>query len=293
MFLQNRAPAIQLKLPVTDSCVGNVDNLLCTQMPMLHVAKTINGWQFGTPVENSIKIPYPFIVAPGVANLVTGLTVSAVGPAFAPGEQRRFVTTPGDVLFAPFTRGGHHPCTWWAMYRLASTPAGDAIAIGNIAGSGPLGMCIKTNGSGQPQGYLRTNADGSGLTLSGTAPGNGVTVSIAFTSRGLTDHALAIFVVNTQVRELVTSSTSRNNATANPGNSNRIGMGTGIGDIWFLSTADILGGAFIDRALSNDELMQLVVGYSQLLREPYNSRFGEASAAVIRRLVARTRILGG
>lgn len=263
MVPRNRAPALALRLNAGDDATlpAGGATLYGDALKLLYVAQPANGFQFGAGNRNLATNHATGIFSTAVGPQVgPRAAVSPLGPSFEilTADNRRQLQS-GPIYYDPLGRGGHHPCTCWGMYSLVTTPGGDVMIWGITGGNGPRGIGIKTNASRQPQGYLRHDTDGSGLSLTAAAIDLGVTVSCAFTSRGLTDHAFAIHVLETGHRELVTSSTARNAATQNPGNQGRMGMAIGISDVWFLDDGYVYGAAFIDAPLSNDDLMTLAV----------------------------------
>lgn len=298
MVPRNRAPALALRLNAGDDATlpAGGATVYGDALKLLYVAQPANGWQFGAGNRNLAKSHAPGIFSTAIANQVgPRASVSPLGPSFEilTANNRRHLQS-GANYYDPVGRGGHHPCTCWGMYSLVTTPGGDVMIWGITGGNGPRGIGIKTNASRQPQGYLRHDTDGSGLMLSAAAISVGQTVSCAFTSRGLTDHAFAIHVLETGHRELVTSSTSRNAATQNPGNPGRMGHAIGNADVWFFDDGHVYGAAFIDAPLSNDDLMTLAVMPFSMIEASRRPRF-LAGSPVPPVAFARPRvsILGG
>lgn len=298
MVPRNRAPALALRLNTGDDAAlpAGGATVYGDTLKLLYVAQLTNVWQQQAGNRNLAKNHAPGIFSNAADHLVRTIgAVSPLGPAFdlTADTSRRHLQS-GAAYYDPVGLGGHHPCTLWGMYSLTTTPGGDVMIWGITGGNGPRGIGIKTNASRQPQGYLRHDTDGGGLMLSAAAISVGQTVSCAFTSRGLTDHAFAIHVLETGHRELVTSSTSRNAATQNPGNQGRMGHAIGNGDVWFFDDGHVYGAAFIDAPLSNDDLMTLAVMPFSMIDASRRPRF-LAGSPVPPVAFARPRvsILGG
>jgi hypothetical protein len=298
MVPRNRAPALVLRLNAGDDATlpAGGATVYGDALKLLYVAQMTNVWQQQAGNRNLAKNHAPGIFSGAVSHFARTIgAASPLGPAFdlTAGNTYRQLQSGADY-YTPVAKGGHHPCTLWGMYSLTTTPGGDVMIWGITGGNGPRGIGIKTNASRQPQGYLRHDTDGGGLNLTGTAVDIGHTVSCAFTSRGLTDHAFAIHVLETGHRELVTSSTSRNAATANPGNQGRLGYATGNADVWFFDDGHVYGAAFIDAPLSTDDLMTLAVMPFSMIEASRRPRFLPGSPVPPVALARpRVSILGG